>query len=228
MIGRCLVNGALLVTWVIASGGAYAQEAGVVCRKTTEVAETDFRDRSTAQLRWNIEDNKRYHVDPANQRMQQGEYSRTVMADINWTLARYPNHQLALEQLIRYALAGGKIYEYPVPECYFQWAKEFAPDDDKVLLAEGYYHWRNNRLDAAVQSYQESVAINPASSTAHYNLGLIYFERKQYQEALGHAAKAYELGYPLPALRDKLATAGFKLPEAEAPSAQQPQDAQVR
>ncbi len=216
MIKRCAVNGALVFISVVAALDAQAQDVGPVCSKPMEIAETDYRDRSTAQLRWNIDDNKRYHIDPANERMRQGEYSRTVMAEINWTLVRYPNHHLALEQLIRYVLGGGKVHDFPLPECYFLWAKQFAPDDERVFLAEGYYHWRANRTDAAINSYLEGISLNPASATAHYNLGLIYLERQQFREALDHAAKAYELGYPLPALRDKLAAAGHKLPEMPA------------
>lgn len=45
-----------------------------------------------------------------------------------------------------------------------------------------------------------------------YFLGLVLFDMKDYEGAREHAGRAYELGYPLPGLRDKLARAGYALP----------------
>lgn len=202
----------LLLMSFLQTAVAQSSQGQSVCGQAPAIVKTDFRDRSTAQLRWNIDDNKRYHLDPASRRMQEGEYSRNVIADIDWTLVRYPNHQGALSLLIKYALAGGRNYDFQSPECYFKWALDFAPDDGNVLMARAYYNWRTNKIDAAIGDYQEAIKLMPGSATANYNLGLIYFEQKQFQEAAKYAAVAYQLGYPLPALRDKLAGAGYKLP----------------
>lgn len=45
--------------------------------------------------------------------------------------------------------------------------------------------------------------IEPAAD-AEYFLGTTYFDLQMYDEAKVHADKAYELGYPFPALREKL------------------------
>lgn len=49
------------------------------------------------------------------------------------------------------------------------------------------------------------------SAELQYALGLSYLDAKQYEQAREHATKAYELGYPLPGLRDKLKAAGYPL-----------------
>ena len=172
----------------------------------------DYRDRSTAAKRFSIEDNKLYHINPAARRISAGEYSRSVMSDLDWTLTRFPNHPAALELLIRYVLAGGKIYEFSQAECYFQWAHEFAPDDDKMLLAEGYFHWRRSNLQRAIRSYESVLEIDPNSAVAHYNLGLVYIELNDYEQALKHAQAAYAQSYPLSGLRDKLKAVGRDIP----------------
>lgn len=194
--------------------GNAAQTTGddnIVCPIFSRANKTDYRDRSTAQLRWSIEDNKLNHLDKAKLRMERGEYSRDVIAEIDWTLARYPNHQVALSLLVSYSLAGGKAYDFQQPDCYFKWAREFAADDLNVLMAEAYLKWRTGKSEEAIEIYQEALKIDSQSSTAAYNIGLIFFEKKNYNEATKYAAVAYELGYPLPALRQKLADIGYYL-----------------
>jgi hypothetical protein len=39
-------------------------------------------------------------------------------------------------------------------------------------------------------------------------MGLLYLKMKRLDEAEKHGRRAYELGYPLPALKNKLAAAG--------------------
>lgn len=51
-------------------------------------------------------------------------------------------------------------------------------------------------------------AVGGGSAEIHYTLGLVLFDMKQYEAAAEHARRAYDLGYPLPGLRRKLATAG--------------------
>jgi TPR repeat protein len=48
----------------------------------------------------------------------------------------------------------------------------------------------------------------PDNATAHYNLGLLYFDKKNYSKAKVHAEKAYALNFPLPGLRNRLKKVG--------------------
>jgi tetratricopeptide (TPR) repeat protein len=56
-----------------------------------------------------------------------------------------------------------------------------------------------------------SEATNGESPELENALGLAYFDAKQFDKARDHARRAYSLGFPLPALRDKLVRAGYPL-----------------
>jgi tetratricopeptide (TPR) repeat protein len=49
------------------------------------------------------------------------------------------------------------------------------------------------------------------SAELQYALGLSYFQRKEFEKARDAARKAYQLGYPLPGLRDRLKKSGYPL-----------------
>lgn len=169
----------------------------------------DYRSRnSTEFLKWSIEDNWVNHTGPAINRIQAGEVSHGVMADLDFTLRGWPNHLLALKALIDYTLAGGKQYEFPLIKCYFAHAHRFMPDDVSVFTLEGYLHWKQGDLDQAEKLYLEALRIDESSADVHYNLGLLYFDRSEYEKALTHAQVAYAAGYPLPGLRRKLEEVG--------------------
>jgi tetratricopeptide (TPR) repeat protein len=170
----------------------------------------DYRERdSVPQVRRNIDDFTHYHFEPLIARLEAGEHSRRVMADLDFVLRHSPNHSPGLEALIRYKLAGGKAYEFLSTECYFERARQFVPDDVSVLLYEGYYFWKKGDQQRAISAYLDGLSVDPDSADAHYNLGLLYFEKSEYQKALEHAHAAYGAGYPLPGLRKKLEKAGY-------------------
>jgi tetratricopeptide (TPR) repeat protein len=187
-----------------------ASEDLTICAQLIELAyPTDYRTRdSTPQLRWRIQDVKLAHYDPAVKRMQQGEYSHSVMADLDYLLRHWPNHLPGLEALIQYDLRGGKVYEFAPAHCYFELAREFAPDDAGVLLHEGYYFWKKKNSARAIEIFEAALAVDPKSVDAHYSLGLLYFESGEYDKAVVHARAAYDAGYPLPGLKRKLQQAG--------------------
>jgi tetratricopeptide (TPR) repeat protein len=172
----------------------------------------DYRLRdSTERSRWAIQDVKKNHLDPAIRAMSQGHYTRSVRGDIAFILNWHPNHLPALKALIDYDAAGGKQYDLRSTECYFQLARRFAPDDVNIPLYEGYYYWTMGKLDLAEQSYKTALVLDPEFAEAHYDLGLLYASKKDYATAVEHARVAYQLGYPLPGLRRKLASAGYRL-----------------
>lgn len=67
-------------------------------------------------------------------------------------------------------------------------------------------------LDGALEVLEQADKLTGGSSAeVHYFLGLVLVDKKDYEKARLHAEKAYQLGYPLPGLRNKLAVAGFPL-----------------
>lgn len=174
----------------------------------------DYRARdSNSTQKWGIDDNMANHMGPVIEHIRAGEYSHRVIADINFTLAHWPNHLLALQYLTRYDLGGGKQYEFMSTACFFARARQFAPDDVGVILVDAYYHWKKGDTTGAMSLYEAALKIDPDSADAHYNLGLMYIKLGNYAKASEQAQAAYGTGYPLPGLREKLVAAGY--PAAE-------------
>jgi tetratricopeptide (TPR) repeat protein len=49
-------------------------------------------------------------------------------------------------------------------------------------------------VDEAIASFQKALEFNPRYAEAHYNLALIYYERKNYPLAIQHCDQAGKLG----------------------------------
>lgn len=68
---------------------------------------------------------------------------------------------------------------------------------------------RSNDYAAAIDVLNRGLAaVDQQSAELQYIIGLMYLESNQLDLASEHAAKAYELGYPLPGLAAKLRRAG--------------------
>ena len=63
----------------------------------------------------------------------------------------------------------------------------------------------------AMRELEQAAKLLPDNAEVNYNLGLIYFDRKDYQTSQSYAKRAYAGGFPLPGLRRKLAAAGYPL-----------------
>ncbi len=96
---------------------------------------------------------------------------------------------------------------FTVP-CYFERAIRFAPDDGNVRMVYGTYLFKIGRKEEALKELETAESMSVDSGNFHYNIGLIYFDMKNYEKALSHAHRAYELGYQLPGLKRKLQDVG--------------------
>ncbi len=191
----------------------------------------DYRLRdSTANYKMEFAINWEHHTGPAQKRVHAGDLTSIVMADLDFTLKRWPNHRDAIRTLIEYDLAGGKSYGYAPTECWLRHAHEYAPDDVDVILAEAYFHQRKGDREVAKSQYEEALAQGSKSPEVHYNLGLLYFDLADFPHAQEQARIAYADGYPLPGLRNKLKKAGYWTEDDDSvpsrPTASQPPPAQ--
>jgi tetratricopeptide (TPR) repeat protein len=151
-----------------------------------------------------------YHFTPNVERLLRGA-SAPLGADISYTLEHFPNHPRALAAISRLALRdknrkpnGARF----AVECYFDRALRFRPDDARVVSLYGAYLLALGRTDAALAKLEEAARLDPANPTAHYNLGLLYLKKKDYEQARASAHKAYGMGFPLPGLKNQLSAAG--------------------
>lgn len=160
------------------------------------------------------------HFTPEVEALVRGKTGTTAGGDISYTLVMFPNHHRAL---IAMAALGekektSKAYgaRYSV-ECYFRRAITWRPDDNIARMIYAKYLAKVMRANEAEQ--QLSVVASQAGDNAftHNNIGLIYFDMKNYKKALIHAHKAYELGLGMPTLRDQLKGVGKWSESPEAP-----------
>lgn len=128
-------------------------------------------------------------------------------ADLNYTLRAFPNHHRALIAVMRYgekAKSDKPAGLSMVVECYFERAVRFKPNDMIVKMLYATYLIKNKRvLEAAAQLEQATVLAKDGAFT-HYNIGLVYFDMKNYGKALAQAHQAIALGFERTELRDLL------------------------
>lgn len=133
-------------------------------------------------------------------------------AELGYTLVRFPNHHRALQAMVKLSLTEKDVRpldaEYSV-ECYFDRAIRFRPGDAIVRMLYAHYLLElDGRSNDAIEQYLEAVKLQPGNANINYNLGLLYLKKKNYEQSIIYAKKAYGLGFPLPGLRSKLQKAG--------------------
>lgn len=153
---------------------------------------------------------EQYHLTPEVINLVAGA-TGTIGGDLDYTLRAFPNHHVALMAMAKLGEkqktarpAGAK---YGV-ECYFQRAVSFRGDDEIVRILYASYLSKAGKKSEALSQLNEADQLGTDSANANYNMGLIFFDLKEYDKALSHAQEAYRLGFPLPGLRDKLKRAG--------------------
>jgi len=140
-----------------------------------------------------------------------GGNSGYLGGDLDYTLRAFPNHHRALVSMMRY----GERTKSPQPpnvrypiECYFVRAIRFQPDDSIVrMLYATFLQKQGREKEANAQLQQASVDAKDDAFT-HYNIGLVYLDGKNYDEALRQAHRAYALGFPRMELKTRLQQAG--------------------
>jgi tetratricopeptide (TPR) repeat protein len=93
-------------------------------------------------------------------------------------------------------------------ECYFDRALRFKPDDPTVLMLHGIFLNQQGKLDDAIAQVERANELQPKDANINYNLGLLYFDKKNFAKSKEHANTAYELGFPLQGLKNKLIKVG--------------------
>ena len=173
-----------------------------------------------SEIRHRVED---YHFTPDVESTKKGATGSSAGGDLDYTLRAFPNNPRALLAMSRYALRM-KAERAPglrfTAECYFERAIRFVPNDPMPrLLYASYLRDRKRTGDMKVQLEEaEKLRGDPSNFDFDFNLGMLYFDAGQYDKSLEAAKRAYALGAPLPALRNKLKAAG-KWKEDPAPPA---------
>lgn len=159
------------------------------------------------------------HFTPEVESLVRGK-SGYLGADIDYTLRAIPNNHRALIAMMRLGArektpqpSGSR---YPV-ECWFERALRFRPDDSIVRMIYSTYLANQGRIDNAKCQLKAATAYAKDNAFTHFNIGLHYFDLKDYEQALVQAHKAMSLGFPRTDLRDKLQGVGKWIEPIEKP-----------
>lgn len=151
------------------------------------------------------------HFTPDVEYLRRGQSTAVIGADINYTLHVFPNHPRALLAMSNLALrektSKPRGSNFTV-DCWFERALQFRDSDSTVRMLYGIHLLRTNRTKLALDHLKAASELNGDDAGVSYNLGLAYFEMKDYARSLQYAHQAYNQGFPLPGLKNKLIRAG--------------------
>lgn len=206
---RRILCGFLGPLLLVTSAAAQAQDVSCDAppRRAGQFGPFDYRTATPLQLR-TVEAR---HFTANVREMRKGESTNLLAADIAYTLRHFPNHHPALLTMGEWSL---KQKQNPPPggqvtvECWFQRAAAFTPDDAMVKTVYGLYLIKRKKPEEAVRQLEAAAVQAGDDANVHYNLGLAYVDLKQYDKALLSAHKAYQLGFPLMGLKNRLQRAG--------------------
>lgn len=150
------------------------------------------------------------HFTPEVEALVRGKTS-TIGADIDYTLRAIPNNHRALMAMMRL----GEKQKTPQPvgsrysvQCWFERAITFRPDDAVVRMIYSGYLGKQGRLPEANAQLELATVHAKDNAFTHYNIGLHYFDLKNYDKALAQAHQAIALGFGQTALREQLQRVG--------------------
>ncbi|CAN5731171.1 hypothetical protein BH11PSE8_BH11PSE8_06380 [soil metagenome] len=204
---RSLLSATLIVLFAGVPVGARAQADRSACGSLQNAyGPLDYRTDRGEKLKI-VED---YHFGPAVEALIRG-VSSSVGADLDYTLRAFPNHHRALLAIMRL----GEKTKSQTPtgahfsvECYFDRAIRFRPDDTTVRMIYAMFLYSKAREADAAKQLEVANQLAEDNAFTHYNIGLVYFDNRDYQRALEQAHRAIELGFSRTELKEKLAAVG--------------------
>lgn len=202
---RSLIASCLLCS--VFASEARGQEADI------GTAPWDYRDSRYA---WDLATVETHHFNMDVQMLTRGQSGSFPGPDLLFIFNFFPNHHGALNAMGRlWRKSRGQPGGIPrgltvdqTADYFFRRAMEFAPDDGVVRMLYGIHFFLDGDLEKARGEYEAALALEPNSPEIHYNAGLYFHAIGEVDVALHHANFAYQAGYPLPGLRNKLIESG--------------------
>ncbi|HVK56910.1 MAG TPA: tetratricopeptide repeat protein [Burkholderiales bacterium] len=154
---------------------------------------------------------ERAHFTPRVRNLIGGSSGAKPGPDINYTIDHFPNHHDALDAASRLSLKDKTTKPFGLRctvDGFFERAVQFKPSDGRLRMVYGMHFYRFNKLEKAIEQFEEADKLSPGDPNLAYNLGLIYVDLKQYDKAMAFAEKAYTSGFPLDGLKKKLKQVG--------------------
>ena len=208
----------LLATWMLASAFAWGQEVtGCAAVGRASIGPFDYRlaigssDGANGAESRMLKLTEQDHFTPVTESLRRGHSNITAGPDIAYTLRIFPNHYRALLAMV--ALGEREKTNQPQGspvsvECWLLRAIAFRSDDNLSRLIYTKYLIKAHREADAVRELDNTALQAGDNPFTQHNIGLLYFDLKNYAAALKHAHRAYGLGLATPTLRDQLKAAG--------------------
>lgn len=164
----------------------------------------DYYHQATPRAQKLLHLTEEYHLKKGINLLKQGKCTY-ALSDFQFILNYFPNHPEVLYRMIDWGEQCGKPN---VPEQRIKQAIETYPDAAQTYTIYGIFLHREGKLKEATEQYHHALELTPDSGQTHYNLGLAYFELGDYEAARKQAKAAYQGGFPLPGLKQKLSSVG--------------------
>lgn len=145
-----------------------------------------------------------HHLRRAQNSIFEGQ-PEVAWREATFVLHRIPNYPKALELL---GQAAQRLNRENVALDYFERAVAQNPKVGDIHYIYALYLHRLKQTAKAEKEYKTALELSPNLAAAHYNYGLLLFNKGDKTAANEHAQQAYAGGYPLPGLRDLLQKAG--------------------
>jgi len=174
---------------------------------------------SDTDVKANMVNAHHFHLQPAFDAMKTGNW-RSAWENFEFILRFAPNSPQALNGISQLC-----VLKWKSPLCdadsWFDQAIAINPSIATTWVLYGIHLQRKKLPDQAVEKFKHALELRPDDINGHYNLGLAYFDMKDYDNANKQAQMSYALGAPLPGLREMLKRVGAwkPSPKADADSA---------
>jgi tetratricopeptide (TPR) repeat protein len=134
-----------------------------------------------------------------------------VLTETSYTVARVPNSSILLPQMYSWlAEASRGLGRDDRAIDYLERAVSARPEDPQSYVLLGLLYRRLGDFSKAKATFLRGVtATDGGSPELNYNFGLVLLQMKDYPAALERAKLAYDAGFPLPGLRNKLRALGY-------------------
>ena len=115
-----------------------------------------------------------------------------AMGDVRYTLDRFPNHPVSLQQLSTLAQM---TKSNALAISYFEKAVTLYPQYAITRAQYGLYLVATNNIDAGIERFNQAIEIDPKLPAGYAGLAHAYVKKGDLEKAREAAKKARELGF---------------------------------
>jgi tetratricopeptide (TPR) repeat protein len=182
----------------------------LVCNTTSAQSDRGNRDYynpgTTTDEKATWQSAHHFHLGPALEAMKHNDW-KPAYDNFRFILYLFPNSPQALNGMSELC-----VTKWKSPNCdadsWFEKAIAVNPGIATTWTLYGIHLQREKHAAEAIEKFEHALKLRPDDINAHYNMGLAYFELKEYGKANEQAQISYSLGAPLPGLRDLLKREG--------------------